>query len=144
MPATVYQCLFDRLAALIPDLARPNGERTFRALAPRPGELASYCTLSAIDTRACDVHIAHAMQGHQTGAATLSFRVDLAARRAELTAVQDEWRYEVLYDEDGRPNPRQAQMNDFALTWLAARLACGAVFRPVETGAAEELAGECA
>lgn len=145
MPDTVHHRLFDRLAMLIPDLAPPASERTFYAPSRRAGDLAAYCTLSAGDPQACDVQIAHAAArgGHRIGAPALSFRVDLAARRAELTAVQDEWRYEVLYADDGEPNPRQAQMNEFALGCLSTLLDVGKVFRPTAAGATDTLAGEC-
>jgi uncharacterized protein YqiB (DUF1249 family) len=80
-----------------------------------------------------ELEMAHdqVVKGEEQPAPWMVFRVDVVKQQAELLAVQDEWRYEVVYSEDNRANPRRIPMNLFAVNWLTIMLNLHSVFQPV-------------
>lgn len=134
MQGTVYKRLFERLADLIPHLTTPREGASFYAPPRVEGDIASYCTVSRVQGSIFELEIAQdtVVEGREQPAPWMVFRVDAAGGTAELLAVEDLWRYEVVYSDDGAPNPRRSQMNLFAINNLTAMLNLGGVFRLVD------------
>lgn len=134
MQGTLYKRLFERLTDLIPNLTAPREGASFYAPPRVEGDIASYCTVSKVQGSVCEVEIAQdtLVNGREQPAPWMVFRVDSAAGVAELLAMEDQWRYEVVYAEDDTPNPRRSQMNLFAVNNLTAMLNLGGAFRPVD------------
>lgn len=140
MPGNLYQRLYDRLIALIPQLSDPRERSSFFAPPRIKGDIALYCSVTRVTETSCEVEIAQdvMVEGRPQPAPWMAFRIDRQACAAELMVIEDQWRYEVVYADDGTPNPRQAQMNLFAVNGLAVMLNLGGVFRPVDVVATVE------
>lgn len=134
MQGTLYKRLFDRLADLIPGLTQPTEGASFHAPPRIKGDLASYCAVSNVLGRVCEVGIAQdtLVNGQALPAPWMVFRVDSEAGVAELLALEDPWRYEVAYAANSAPNPRRSQMNLLAVNNLTAMLNLVGAFRAVD------------
>lgn len=132
---TIYARLFERLDDLIPNLATVREGDTFYAPPKIDGDMAMFCSVSKADSPVIELELAHdeVVNGEEQPAPWMVFRVDMQNKTAELLAVQDEWRYEVVYSETDRPNPRRSPMNLFAVNWLTIMLNLHSVFQPVAT-----------
>jgi len=134
MHPSVAARLFERLVDLIPDLPAVGEGDTFYAPARVEGDLASYCTVARRIDDVVDLELAHdvIVRDKDVPAPCLSLRVDLTACQAEVLAVQDEWRYEVVYSDTGATNPKRRSLNLYAVNWLSMMLHLGGAFRAVD------------
>lgn len=134
MPTTLQARLFERLADLIPNLTEVREGSTFYAPPRLEGDIASYCTVARKRGDVVELELAHDVMKGSEGipAPCLSLRVDMASRTAEVLAVQDDWRYEVVYSDSGVPNPKRSALNLYAVNWLAMMINLGGVFRAVD------------
>jgi len=138
MQNTLYARLYERLSDLIPSLALLAEGATFYAPSRVPGDMAMYCSVSKVYGAIIEIELAHdqVVNGEDQPAPWMVFRVDTVSQTAELLAVQDEWRYEVVYSDTDRPNPRRVPMNLFAVNWLTIMSSLYVVFQPIEVLAA--------
>ena len=134
MRGSVQRRLFDRLADLIPAIKAPLEGATFYAPPRIAGDIACYAVVRGVVGRSCELEIAHdsMLDGRPAPSPWMSFKVDVAAETAELLAIEDQWRYEVLYCSRNSVNPRVAQLNAYALNCLAVILNLGGGFRAVD------------
>ena len=134
MSTTLQARLFERLADLIPDLTAVREGSTFYAPPRLEGDIASYCTVAARRGAVVELELAHDIMKGDEGvpAPCLTLRVDVSARTAEVLAVQDDWKYEVVYSDSGAPNPKRSAMNLYAVNWLAMMINLGGAFRAVD------------
>lgn len=135
MKSTIYSRLYQRLDDLIPNLTGLTEGGTFYASPRIEGDLSMYCTVAKVALPVIELELAHdeVVNGEEQPAPWMVFRVDTLNKTAELLAVQDEWRYEVIYSDADRPNPRRAPMNLFAVNWLTIMLNLHSVFQPIAT-----------
>ncbi|MBO0501758.1 MULTISPECIES: hypothetical protein [Betaproteobacteria] len=133
MNPNLFHRLYQRLSDLVPDLANVTLGSTFFAPPRIAGDMSIYCSVSSVQDGVIELEMAHdqVVKGEEQPAPWMVFRVDVANQQAELLAVQDEWRYEVVYSEDNRANPRRIPMNLFAVNWLTIMLNLHSVFQPV-------------
>ena len=134
MTSTIYSRLYQRLDDLIPNLACATEGGTFYAPPRIKGDMAMYCTVAKVAMPVIELELAHdqVVNGEEQPAPWMVFRVDTLNETAELLAVQDQWRYEVVYSDCDLPNPRRAPMNIFAVNWLTIMLNLHSVFQPIE------------
>lgn len=133
MQPTIFHRLYDRLNDLIPNLDAVNAGSTFFAPPRVAGDMSIYCAVARIDKGVIELEMAHdqVVNGEDQPAPWMVFRVDTVNKQAELLAVQDDWRYEVVYSEANRANPRRLPMNLFAVNWLTIMQNLYSVFQPV-------------
>lgn len=134
---TIYARLYERLADLIPNLDSVTEGSTFYAAPRVEDDMSIYCAVSKVAKTVIELELAHdqVVNGEEQPAPWMVFRVDMVNKTAELLAVQDEWRYEVVYSDTDRPNPRRVPMNLFAVNWLTIMLHLHSVFQPVASPA---------
>lgn len=133
MNPNLFHRLYQRLSDLVPNLDNVTQGCTFFAPPRGAGDMSIYCSVSSVQGGVIELEMAHdqVVEGEEQPAPWMVFRVDVANQQAELLAVQDEWRYEVVYSEDNRTNPRRIPMNLFAVNWLTMMLNLHSVFQPV-------------
>lgn len=136
MTSTIFSRLYERLDDLIPNLTGATEGSIFHASPRIEGDMSMYCTVAKVAMPVIELELAHdeIVDGKEATwkpAPWMVFRVDTLNRTAELLAVQDEWRYEVIYSETDRLNPRRVPMNVLAVNWLAIMINLQSVFRPI-------------
>ena len=129
----LFDRLYQRLADLVPNLDNVTVGSTFFAPPRIAGDMSIYCSVSGAQDGVIELEMAHdqVVDGVEQPAPWMVFRVDTVNKQAELLAVQDSWRYEVVYSEDNRANPRRIPMNLFAVNWLTIMLNLHSVFQPI-------------
>lgn len=134
MSNTVYARLYDRLSDLIPGLATAPEGGTFYAPPHLSGDMAIFCQVSAIEGRIRTIELAddHVIDGQPMPAPWITLRVDTVGQVAEVIALQDSFRYEVVYAGGNVVNPRKAQINLFAVNWLQVMLNLQVAFQAAE------------
>jgi hypothetical protein len=135
MQPTIYARLYRSLSELFPNLPRLTEGSSF-CTAPRiPDDWAIYCSVSKVTLPIIELELAHdqVVDGQDQPAPWMVFRIDTQSETAELLVMQDQWRYEVVYCDANRPNPRRTPMNFYAANWLTTLLGLHSVFQPVVT-----------
>lgn len=120
MQLSIHTRLFQRLKDVIPNLETVSVGADFYAPPRMDGDLAMYCSVSKVSGAIVEIELinGHGVNLHEESGPWMVFRIDRAAQTAELLVLQDTWRYEVLYSDADRPNPRRAALSLYACNWL--------------------------
>lgn len=138
---TVFQRLFSCLDGLIPNLSTLSEGDSLYAPPRIAGDMAVHLAVSAVALPVIELEIAHdEVKGNEERPAPwIVIRVDVTAKTAEILAIQDQWRYEVAFSQEDKPNPQRTSMNLYAVNWLTLMEHLGTVFHPTATNLVQKV-----
>lgn len=138
MRGNVFERMYAAVTSLVPAVELPVEGASFYAPPKVAGDCASYCTVSNVSERGCDLEIAvdAVVDGSLVPAPWMAVRVDLVDRTAELLAIEDGGGYEQLSVRERTPSARRTQLNAAAVNNLASMLMLGGEFQALERAVA--------
>lgn len=139
MRGNVFQRMYAAVTSLVPAVELSVEGASFYAPPKAAGDCASYCIVSNVSERGCDLEIAvdAVVDGRMVPAPWMAVRVDLVERTAELLAIEDGAGYEQICTGERTPSARRTQLNAAAVNNLASMLMLGGEFQALERPVAE-------
>ena len=130
---TVYHRIFDRLNELVPHLSKTAEGSAFYGSPKQANDMAIYLQITKVNGNYMELEVTHGqvVHGEDQPAPWMVFRVDFVNATAEILAVEDSFRYEIIYTPSNLVNPRRAPMNLFALNWLTILYHTQSNFTPI-------------
>ena len=118
LQSSLYARLYSALADLIPDFPHVKEGQSFFAPSRQADDMSIFCSIAAVNESFMLVEFANDQVAKQSPSPWMQLRVNFNDKTAELLAVEDDFRYEVIYSDSNAVSPRRNSMNLFALNWM--------------------------